>query len=66
MSQKASAVARAQQGAVQPHQLGQEAFKTILSEDIDWKPFPAFPPSVRLAVVVGQPSEPGGGSSPSS
>jgi hypothetical protein len=23
------------------------------------KPFPAFPPSVRLAVVVGQPSEPG-------
>jgi hypothetical protein len=28
-------------------------------EDIDWKPFPAFPPSVRLAIVVGQPSEPG-------
>ena len=40
------------------HQLGQEAFKTILAEDVDWKPFPAFPPSVRLAVVVGQPSEP--------
>src|SRR6185312_9446549 len=30
-----------------------------LPEDIDWKPFPAFPPSVRLAVVVGHPSEPG-------
>src|SRR5579872_2919160 len=43
---------------VQSHQLGQEVFKTILSEDVDWKPFPAFPPSVRLAVVVGQPSEP--------
>ena len=42
-----------------PHQPGQEVFKTILSEDVDWKPFPAFPPSVRLAVVVGQPSEPG-------
>jgi len=41
------------------HQLGQEAFKSILAEDADWKPFPAFPPSVRLAVVVGQPSEPG-------
>jgi hypothetical protein len=41
------------------HQLGQEAFKTILAEDVDWKPFPAFPPSLRLAVVVGQPSEPG-------
>ena len=40
-----------------PHQPGQSVFKTILSEDIDWKPFPAFPPSVRLAVVVGQPSE---------
>jgi quercetin dioxygenase-like cupin family protein len=42
-----------------PHQPGQSNFKTILSEDIDWKPFPAFPPSVRLAVLVGQPSEPG-------
>ena len=59
MSQKASAGTRAQQSEVQPHQPGQEVFKTILSEDVDWKPFPAFPPSVRLAVVVGQPSEPG-------
>jgi quercetin dioxygenase-like cupin family protein len=40
------------------HQLGQEAFRAILPEDVDWKPFPVFPPSVRLAVVVGQPSEP--------
>jgi len=39
------------------HQPGQDVFKSILPEDIDWKPFPAFPPSVRLAVVVGQPSE---------
>jgi hypothetical protein len=46
------------QSEVQPHQPGQEVFKTILSEDIDWKPFPAFPPSVRLSVVVGQPSGP--------
>ena len=35
------------------------SFKTILPEDIDWKPFAAFPPAVRLAVLVGQPSEPG-------
>jgi len=34
-------------------------FKTILSEDIDWRPFAAFPPSARLAVVGGQTSEPG-------
>jgi hypothetical protein len=54
MSEKASAVKRAQQSEVQLHQLGQEVFKTVLSEDVDWKSFPAFPPSVRLAVVVGQ------------
>jgi hypothetical protein len=65
VSQRPTAVTRAQQSEVQPHQLGQ-VFKTILSEDVDWKAFPAFPPSVRLAVVVGQPSEPGGGSSPAS
>jgi quercetin dioxygenase-like cupin family protein len=59
MPQKASAAKRAQQSEVRPHQLGQEVFKAILSEDVDWRPFPAFPPSVRLAVVVGQPSEPG-------
>src|SRR5262249_55685151 len=34
-------------------------FKAILPEDIDWKPFAAFPPSVRLAVLVGDPSKPG-------
>lgn len=44
---------------VQLHQPGQSAFRAILPEEIDWKPFPAFPPSVRLAVVVGQPAEPG-------
>ena len=39
------------------HQLDQAQFRSILPEDIDWQPFPAFPPEVRLAVVVGQPSE---------
>jgi len=34
-------------------------FKGIAAEDIDWLPFPAFPPSVRLAVVVGHPSHEG-------
>ena len=48
-----------QQGTVRSHQPGQDVFKAILSEDIDWKPFAAFPPSVRLAVVVGKPSEAG-------
>ena len=44
---------------VRTHQPGEGVFKAILPEDIDWKPFPAFPPSVHLAVVVGQPSERG-------
>jgi quercetin dioxygenase-like cupin family protein len=43
---------------VQKHQPGQDAFKSILPEEIDWKPFSAFPPGVRLAVVVGEPSQP--------
>ena len=41
------------------HQPGESAFRSILPEDIDWRPFPAFPPSVRLAVVVGDASKPG-------
>jgi quercetin dioxygenase-like cupin family protein len=41
------------------HQPGEAAFRAILPEDIDWKPFPAFPPSVRLAVLVGDPSQAG-------
>src|ERR1700723_923935 len=40
------------------HQLGQADFTSVLPEDVDWQPFPAFPPSARLAVVVGKPSEP--------
>jgi len=59
MSQKASAAKSASQAEARPHQVGEAVFKSILSEDVDWKPFPAFPPSVRLAVLVGQPSGPG-------
>jgi quercetin dioxygenase-like cupin family protein len=44
---------------VRSHQTGQAVFKAILADDIDWKPFAALPSSVRLAVMVGQPSEPG-------
>ena len=31
------------------HQLGQAVFRPTLPEDIGWEPFPAFPPSARLA-----------------
>jgi quercetin dioxygenase-like cupin family protein len=43
----------------QAHQADQAVFRSVLPEDIDWKPFPAFPPAMRLAVVVGHPAEPG-------
>ena len=60
MSNKRTAIGTiATKKEVRSHQPGQAVFSSILSEDIDWKPFPAFPPSVRLAVLVGQPSEPG-------
>jgi quercetin dioxygenase-like cupin family protein len=43
----------------QPHQPGEEAFRAVLPEETDWQPFPSFPPRARLAVVVGDASEPG-------
>jgi quercetin dioxygenase-like cupin family protein len=44
---------------LRPHRPGQAVFRAILAEDIDWQPFAAFPPSVRLAVLIGQPSQEG-------
>jgi quercetin dioxygenase-like cupin family protein len=39
------------------HQLGEALFGHTLPEDMEWKPFPSFPPPARLAVVVGELSE---------
>jgi quercetin dioxygenase-like cupin family protein len=44
---------------VRTHQPGEAVFRSILPEEVDWKPFAAFPPTVRLAVLVGKPSQPG-------
>ena len=41
------------------HQPDQTDFRAILPEDVEWKPFPAFPPEARLAVLVGHPAEAG-------
>jgi Cupin domain. len=46
-------------GTLRPHPRGQGVFRTILPEEIDLKPFPAFPPSARLVVVVGLPLQEG-------
>ena len=41
------------------HEFDEAVFRSVLPEDVDWKPFASFPPSVRLAVVVGNPAEHG-------
>ncbi len=60
MSDKRMAsVTSPQRDTIHPHQPDQGVFRSILPEDIEWKPFSAFPSAVRLAVIVGKPSEPG-------
>jgi quercetin dioxygenase-like cupin family protein len=59
MSEQAARKEETRKEPVRAHQPGQEVFRAILAENIDWKPFPAFPPEARLAVLVGQPSEAG-------
>jgi hypothetical protein len=44
---------------VRDHQSGEAVFRSIPLENIEWKPFPAFPPSARLAVLVGEPNQAG-------
>lgn len=57
MPEQAARKQEALQEPVRPHQPGQEKFRAILAEDIDWKPFAAFPPEARLAILVGHPEE---------
>jgi hypothetical protein len=35
-------------------------FRVIRAEDVEWRPFAAFPPAARLAVLVGDPQRSGG------
>jgi uncharacterized RmlC-like cupin family protein len=35
------------------HLEGEDQFTAILPEDIQWKSFPAFPPPIQLAVLIG-------------
>ncbi len=41
------------------HQPDQDRFHAIRPEDVQWITFPAYPPAVRLAIVVGDPTKPG-------
>lgn len=42
-----------------PHYFDEDKFHAIRPEDIEWKTFAAFPPVVRLAVLIGDPAKPG-------
>ena len=44
---------------VRADQAGLTALKSIRPEELDWKPFAAFPAAARVAVVLGHPSEAG-------
>lgn len=60
MSTKRNALNKdAKKEPARSHQPGQSAFKAILPEEIEWEPFAAFPPSARLAIVVGEPLQKG-------
>jgi len=41
------------------HQPGEANFHAIRPEEVQWNPFPAFPPEARLAILVGDPTKPG-------
>jgi len=59
MASRHARIKKASRTTVHPHQPGQSDFRAILPEEIEWKPFAAFPPSARLAIVVGQPLQEG-------
>jgi len=59
MALRHARIKKPSKATVRPHQPGQSDFRAILPENIAWKPFPAFPPLARLAIVVGQPLQEG-------
>jgi quercetin dioxygenase-like cupin family protein len=41
------------------HQRDQDRFHAIRAEDAQWITFAAYPPTIRLAILVGDPTKPG-------
>jgi quercetin dioxygenase-like cupin family protein len=41
------------------HLPDEDRFHAVRPEDVNWKPFPPFPPAARLAVLVGDAARPG-------
>jgi len=46
-------------GPAPTHQPDEARFRAIHAEDVHWQPFEAFPADARLAVLVGDPTQPG-------
>jgi quercetin dioxygenase-like cupin family protein len=46
-------------GIARSHQPDEFVFRAILPEEMEWKPFAAFPAQARLAVLVGEPTKVG-------
>jgi quercetin dioxygenase-like cupin family protein len=59
LDEKTAVATEPQQESVGAHRRGLATFRAILSEDVEWQSFAAYPPSVHLAVLVGKPSESG-------
>lgn len=41
------------------HQPGQDRFRVIRPDEIEWKHLPGYPQAVRTAVLIGDPTKPG-------
>lgn len=48
-----------QAAGARSHQPDEDRFHAVRAEDIHWGTFAAYPPGVRLGVMVGDPSQPG-------
>ena len=44
---------------VRTHQPDQSVFRSVLPEEINWRPYPGFPPGVHNATLVGDPTQSG-------
>ena len=41
------------------HRADVVALESVLPEEVDWRPFPAFPPTARLGILTGDPAQAG-------
>ena len=41
------------------HQPDEDVFRAIRPEEVDWQSFAVFPPAARLAILIGNPTQPG-------